>query len=81
MKKHIRSSNLKRNRVHGFRARMSTADGRAVLSRRRAKGRVKLTVSQDGRVKETGGSRRVIERQRVRKEARRQERKRAGKIK
>jgi len=81
MKLHIRSSNLKRNRVHGFRARMATAGGRKVLSARRAKGRKKLSVTEEGRFKKMGGPRKVNEHQRVRRELRRQARKRAGKIK
>lgn len=34
----------RRQRVHGFRARMATADGRKVLKARRAKGRTRLAV-------------------------------------
>ena len=41
----------RRVRVHGFRQRMATADGRQVLKRRRLRGRHRLTVRSNAHVK------------------------------
>lgn len=45
MRRTLEGTKIKRQRVSGFRVRMSTPGGQEVMNRRRAKGRHKLAIT------------------------------------